>query len=284
MNVLSAVMHWARQLGWALLMSLGLTALAAGQAKAQSRSCYPNGVPAPIVAQTTVTLIDLTTPAGETFDGLLAHLLSQPAAGRHVVLSFSALGGGEQLRKVFDAVLPATPTAEQQRTLPVRLVKAIQRCVQQEATQFPSALEQAMRRVRAKTDGQEYKRSEVLHALHEALSAFTGTPGQVSFYVYSDGLQNGEGPKALSFYNARGAPRTIDFKRELARLPESIKTLHARTTPLQLTWVGLGLQPSTSRHVSPQALQSWKNFWHELLVSYWNIPEPAILQSLISSR
>ena len=271
------------------LMALVACCLAAVSADSMAQSCYSTKVPAPQVRQQTIVVVDRTTHADPnavaSFRQAAVAAASRPGQ-RVVVLSFAGIAPGQDLKKHLDRVIDA-PISDPEviENLPIRPFKASQKCVREALGKWPEELNEVLGRVIESRKPTLLERSEIVHALSNALRTFAA-PGMNSFmYVYSDGLENGEGPGALRFYGRDGHSRKIDALAELARLPQRVRARPVPALgPVSVRWAGLlALEPTAQvKYVDAEALNQLQLFWTHLLTG-WGVDNVQVERILLDA-
>lgn len=243
-------------------------------------SCYTADVPAPAVRTQTVVVIDDTTaPDADVVDAFAqaAARAAMTPNQRYVVLSFSALGPRQGLKKHAEWVIEGPITdPERADELPMKPFRASQRCVKATAAAWPLRAEASVRQaIKGAGDRAKYKRSEIVHSLSKVLDHF-GDPDfqHTTLLMLSDAYENGSlgrGSTGISMYGRDGRPRSIDARKELARLPPEFLARRVRGGAWDVTWFGLMNegQDREARYADVQTVSQVRQFWELLLVQRW---------------
>ncbi len=282
-----------RKFPMSLLLAIAIAASAAAPSvdatAAEQTSCYGGAVPAPPVTRQTIVLIDNTTAPDADVTEAFVRAATRAAATpgqRFVVLSFSALGPGQALRKHVDRVIEAPLTdPDLVENLPIKPYRSSQRCVKAVVAEWPRRAEAAIREViDGVGDRARFRRSEIIYTVAEVLAVFGARDLRDShLYVLSDGHEHGS--LGVDMYGRDGRPRPIDARVELGRLPREVLSRRAGSGAWQVMWFGLMNEGKErqDRYVDVQSFKQMRSFWELLLVQHWGVSSAVIDRIPIAS-
>lgn len=273
----------------AIAIAAGAAVPSVDATAAEQTSCYGGAVPAPQVSRQTIVLIDNTTAPDADVTEAFVRAASRAAATpgqRFVVLSFSALGPGQALRKHVDRVIEAPITdTDLVENLPIKPYRTSQRCVKTVVAEWPRRAEAAIREViDGVGDRTRFKRSEIIYTVAEVLAVFGPSDMREShLFVLSDGHEHGS--VGVDMLGRDGKPRSIDARVELGRLPREVLSRRAGNGTWQVMWFGLMNEGKErqDRHVDVQSFKQMRSFWELLLVQHWGVSSAVIDRIPIAS-
>lgn len=249
-----------------------LTLACVNPALAVEPSCYSAEVPAPLITEQTIVLLDLTAPLeGNPVRDFVAAVtaVARRPGQRIVILPFAGIAHGETVSRALDEVIEAPITDDDViNNARIGPFKRSQKCVHGNHMKIQAKI-QAVLATLLKQPEQPMAKSEIVYTLRRSIADFAQRDLVTRMLVYSDALQNGSG---MNFY-LNGQPRDIDPATELRKLART-KQDQLETDPgvFRAYWWGLlgetGSSATKIHYRDAQTLEHYAGFWRQLLTGW----------------